>query len=261
MKIVPKATQNYEKRSLESWEIQLLRKSVFAIHPSPNALFFNPRHPESHPKINRKNNLETSMTNLFLLVRRYQKSCQNGSLNQQNIDKFQAWTSKCPPQCPWIGSGPPKTPKWSHQACQTTGLGAKHAKIHKIMKNGPWNHKNSEFCTSWFLQFIASKILSFPILEIHIQTQKPLEKETWKQAPQNTHLLVQGTQTKFKTRSLNQLKINKDPNLDLKVSFLVLPQCPRIDPGIPRSACNNAKNLKSQNNEQWSAAGGRGRSP
>ena len=32
-------------------------------------------------------------------------------------------------------------------------------------------------------------------------------------------------------------------------------------PRMPRAACNNAKNLQSQSNEQWSGAGGRGRSP
>ena len=32
-------------------------------------------------------------------------------------------------------------------------------------------------------------------------------------------------------------------------------------PRMPRSACNNAKNLQSQSNEQWLGAGGRGRSP
>ena len=79
MKIGTKATQNHEKRTLETWEIQLLRKSIFAIHPLPNAWFFNPRHPDSDSKSIRTNNLQISITILFLLVPRYPKSAQNMS--------------------------------------------------------------------------------------------------------------------------------------------------------------------------------------
>ena len=39
MKIGPKATLNHEKSSLESEEIQFLRKLNFAIPPLPNACF------------------------------------------------------------------------------------------------------------------------------------------------------------------------------------------------------------------------------
>ena len=78
MKIGSKATTNHEKWTLESWEIQLLRMSIFAIPPLPNARFFNPRHPDSNPKIIRKNNLESSMKSVAFLVHKYPKSSQNG---------------------------------------------------------------------------------------------------------------------------------------------------------------------------------------
>ena len=51
MKTGPKATQNHEKRTLESWEIKFLRKLMFAILPLPNACFSNFRHPDSESKI------------------------------------------------------------------------------------------------------------------------------------------------------------------------------------------------------------------
>ena len=54
MKIVPKATQNHKKWTLEPWEFQFLWKLIFAIHPLPNVCFCNPRHPNSDPKIIRK---------------------------------------------------------------------------------------------------------------------------------------------------------------------------------------------------------------
>ena len=77
----------------------------------------------------------------------------------------------------------------------------------------------------------------------------------------------------------NLLKICKNLGLDLKDSFVMLPSVPKSTQGSPRrqseatnyakwqvyvpkipgSACNNAKNLQTWSNEQWSGAGGRGR--
>ena len=65
MKIGPKATQNHEKSTLESQEIQFLRKLIFAIPSMPNACFSNPRHRNLDPKTNRKSNLAIYMKNLF----------------------------------------------------------------------------------------------------------------------------------------------------------------------------------------------------
>ena len=58
MKIGPKATQNHKKSTLDSLEIQFLRKLICALPPLPNACFYNPRHPNLDPEIIRKNNLE-----------------------------------------------------------------------------------------------------------------------------------------------------------------------------------------------------------
>ena len=68
MKIGSKATQNHENLTLESQEIQFLRKLIFAIPSMPNACFCNPRHPNSDPKIIRKSNLEIHRKKLSFLV-------------------------------------------------------------------------------------------------------------------------------------------------------------------------------------------------
>ena len=79
MKIGPKATPNCEKSTLESQEIQFLRKLIFAILSMPNACFSNPRHPNLDPKTKRKSNLEIDMKQTVSFVQKYQKSSQNGS--------------------------------------------------------------------------------------------------------------------------------------------------------------------------------------
>ena len=79
MKIGPKATQNHEKMTLESQEIQFLRKLIFAIPSMPNACFCKPRHPHLDPKTNRKSKLEIDMKKTVSFVQKYQKSSQNGS--------------------------------------------------------------------------------------------------------------------------------------------------------------------------------------
>ena len=78
MKIGPKATQNHENSSLESQEIQFLRKLIFAIPSMPNTCFSNPRHPNLDPKTNRNSNLEIDMKKTVSFVQKYQKSSHNG---------------------------------------------------------------------------------------------------------------------------------------------------------------------------------------
>ena len=70
-KIGPKATQNHEKSTPESWEIQFLQKSIFTIHALPNACFCNPRHPNLDSKMSRKSNLEIDMILFCFLVQKY----------------------------------------------------------------------------------------------------------------------------------------------------------------------------------------------
>ena len=118
MKIGPKATQNHEKITLESQEIQFLRKLIFAIPSMPNACFCNPGHPNSDPTTIRKSNLKIDMKKSFFSSKRTQKALKIGPLNQQKIDKIQAWTSQgpslCPPMSqdrPRIVPGSPRTPK------------------------------------------------------------------------------------------------------------------------------------------------------
>ena len=84
------------------------------------------------------------------------------------------------------------------------------AKDTQNYENGPWNHENSDLCKKTKLQYLRCKMLSLPILDIQIQTQKPLEKEAWKQASLNTHCLIQGTQKAFKMVSPTPVKINKN---------------------------------------------------
>ena len=79
MKSGPKATQNHEKSTLESQEIQFLRKLIFAIPSMPNACFCIPGHPNSDQKSSEKNNLEIAMNKSSILDQKYRKNCQNGS--------------------------------------------------------------------------------------------------------------------------------------------------------------------------------------
>ena len=41
-------------------------------------------------------------------------------------------------------------------------------RLPKIMKNRPWNHKKSNFCESWFLQYLPCQTLVFPIPDTQI---------------------------------------------------------------------------------------------
>ena len=118
MKIAPKATQNHEKSTLESQEIEFLRKLIFAIPSVPNACFSNPRHRNLDPKTNKKSNLEIDMRKSFFLIQKWSKALRMGPLNQQRIDRIRAWTSQgpsfCPPMSqdrPRIVPGSPRTPK------------------------------------------------------------------------------------------------------------------------------------------------------
>ena len=77
MKIGTKATQNHEKMTLESQEIQFLRKLIFAIPSMPNACFCNPGHPDSGPKIIQIIDLEASMKKDTYFGPRCPKSSQN----------------------------------------------------------------------------------------------------------------------------------------------------------------------------------------
>ena len=122
VQIGPKATQNHQKRTLESSEIQFLRKLICAITPLPNACFCNPNHPISDPKIIRKNNLEINMD---FLSKRIQKSLKMAPPNHQQIDKIRAWTSQSPSLCPPMSQDRPKIVPGSPR---TQSRGTKHAK-------------------------------------------------------------------------------------------------------------------------------------
>ena len=50
----------------------------------------------------------------------------------------------------------------------------------KIMKNGSWNHEKSDFCESWFLQYLPCQMLVLATPTTRFQTQKSSEKTTWK---------------------------------------------------------------------------------
>ena len=78
-------------------------------------------------------------------------------------------------------------------------------------------------------------MLSFAILDIHIQIQKPFEKEAWKHASQNAHFLVQGTQKALNMGSPNTLKINKNQAWTSKCPFLCSPVS-QSRPGLPQDA-------------------------
>jgi hypothetical protein len=129
MKIGPKATQNHENLTLESQEIQLLRKLIFSIPSMPNACFCNPGHPNSDPKIIRKSNLEIDMNKSCFLVKNIKKTLKIVPLNQQKIDRIQAWTSQGPSLCPPMSQDRPRIVLGSSQGTPgRQSRGTKHAK-------------------------------------------------------------------------------------------------------------------------------------
>ena len=119
------------------------------------------------------------------------------------------------------------------------------------------------------------------------QTPKFRPKNQQKKQPGNRYeQIFFSNQEKSKKLSKSVPRINKKSIKSKPGPHKVLPcalQCPRIVPGssqgppgrqseatnhtkgqvcvprMPRSPCNNAKNLQSQSIEQWSRAGGRGR--
>ena len=116
------------------------------------------------------------------------------------------------------------------------------------------------------------------------QTAKFGLKNHQKKKPESKHdkihFFVQGTQKALKMRSLNPPEIDKIKPGQQTV-FSCAPECFKIAPGSPRtrkwrhhacqmtslgtknprSLCKNVKNSQAYSNEQWSRAGGRGRSP
>ena len=118
MKSGPKATQNHEKSTLESQEIQFLRKLIFAISSMPNACFSNPGHPNLDSKATEKATWKNMKNNFFFDSKIPQKAFRMGPQNHQKINKIQAWTTRgpslCPPMSqdrPRIVSGSSRTPK------------------------------------------------------------------------------------------------------------------------------------------------------
>ena len=115
--------------TLESQEIQFLRKLIFAIPSMPNACFCKPGHPNSDPKTNRKSNLEIDMKKLFLLCKSTKKAFRMGPQNQKKIDKIQAWTSQGPSLCPPMSQDRARIVPGSSQGPPgRQSRGTKHAK-------------------------------------------------------------------------------------------------------------------------------------
>ena len=96
------------------------------------------------------------------------------------------------------------------------------------------------------MQYIACKMLSFPILEIQIQTQTQLEKEAWKQAKQ-IHIVWSKVLKKLsKWGSRNLLQNNKNASLHFKVSFPVLPNDQGSPQGPPARSSEATKHAKQE---------------
>ena len=84
-----------------------------------------------------------------------------------------SWTVYCPPeknQSPstrrWLRiRGDPKITMKIHQFSSRSPMQQKPWKLvprpPKIMKKWPWNHKKSNLCESWFLQYLPCQMLVF----------------------------------------------------------------------------------------------------
>ena len=83
------------------------------------------------------------------------------------------------------------------------------------------------------MQHFSHQVLFSGAQDVQIQTLKSLAKVTWKQAWKKTQKFVKGLRKAFKMRSPNPPKINKNPSLDPKTSFLVLPGAPGSSHGHP----------------------------
>ena len=95
--------------TLESQEIQFLRKVIFAIPSMPNPCFCKPEHPNSDPKTNRKSNLKIDMKKTVSFVQKYQKTLSEWvpKINKKSI-KSKPGPHRallCAPQCPRIVPG------------------------------------------------------------------------------------------------------------------------------------------------------------
>ena len=95
------------------------------------AWFSNPRHLDSNPTVDRKRNLETSMTTNTLFGTNETTSFQNGdpesNRNKDNSKPGPQSVLPCAPRCRRIVPGSLKMPKWEHKACQMSGLGTRTA--------------------------------------------------------------------------------------------------------------------------------------
>ena len=101
--------------SLESWFLQYFSCQKLVSNPrcQDSNTFFNQRYPKKS-----ENGIATSIP------------------NQQKLKPGRQRVFPCAPKCPRIAPGSPRTPKWSHQACQWMRLSTKyHNILYKNAKN------------------------------------------------------------------------------------------------------------------------------
>ena len=98
---------------------QIAAKNDFRDTSLAKCLVFESQTPRFKPKKHQRKQPGDKMKRLFLFGPRVpNKTLRMGPLNQQQIDKIQAWTSKCPPLCSPMSQdrsrivpGSPRTPE------------------------------------------------------------------------------------------------------------------------------------------------------
>ena len=131
-KFVPKPRKIMTKWTLVLWEIQLLRKLILAKYLKPNGESSNPRHPNSNPRIIRKNSLEIHMKKLIFVAPKIPKKLSKlvPEINKKSTKSKPVLQSvlSCTPQCPRIA---PRSPQG---APRRQSRGVKHAKRHGCLQ-------------------------------------------------------------------------------------------------------------------------------
>ena len=105
----------------------------------------------------------------------------------------------------------------------------------KIMENWPGNHEKSNFCKSWFLQYLPSQMLGFPTPATQIQTHKSSEKHPGNRYEKILFFGPNVSKNLFKWVPLNRQKINKIQAWTSQCPFLCSPMS-QDRPRVPQDA-------------------------
>ena len=103
-------------------------------------------------------------------------------------------------------------------------------KATKNIKKWHWNQQNPDICDKLVFAHLLKPNACFPSSIRPDSYQKVIKKEPGKKYETKTPVLLQSTRKANKIASQNTPKINKNPTLDPRMSFLLLLWPPRAPP-------------------------------